>query len=104
MKSLTKIYSFYLGRHSILKIWPLELQHFLISIYLPRWLFTHIPLLLTLWSLHTIFAQCLAPSMITANPVVTEVSRGSHSVSTCALSHKTRKLCLRSVSVLFWSH
>lgn len=81
MKSVTKIYPFYLGRHSILKIWPLELQHFHISIYLPRWLFTHTPLLLTPWSLHTIFARCLAPSMITADPVVTKVSRRSHGVS-----------------------
>lgn len=75
MKSVTKMCPFYLGRNSILKIWPLELQHLNLSIYLPRWLFVQTLILLTLRSQHKIFAWYLVPSMITTNPVVTEVSR-----------------------------
>lgn len=101
IKSATKIYPFYLDRNSMPKIWLLELQLFHLSIYLLRSLFIHMPILLIPWSRHKMFAQCLAPSMITTNPVVSEVFKPwSHETSTCALSRKTQKLCLRSVNVL----
>ena len=73
MKSSTKIYHFYLDRNSILTIWLLELQLFHLSISLLRSLFIHMPTLPTPCSHHKMFAQCLAPHMMTTNPVVLEV-------------------------------
>lgn len=101
MKSATKIYPFYLDRNSIPMIWLLELQLFHLSISLLRSLFIHMPTLPTPFSHHKMFAQCPAPHMMTTSPVVLEVFKDwSHEVSTRALSHKTQKLCLRSVNVL----
>lgn len=73
MKSATKIYSFYLGRAFILKTRLLEYHLFHLSIYLLRLHFIHISTLLTHWTLHRTCAQYVAPSVITANPLVTEV-------------------------------
>lgn len=50
-------------------------------------------------------AQCLAPSMIAASPLVTGVSRRrSHAVSTWALSRSMPKLCIRSGRAGFVGH
>ena len=64
-----------LGRSSTLKMWPLGLQRFHLSIYLPSSLFIHAVTRLTPWSVHRVSAQCLGPSMLTATPAVTEVFR-----------------------------
>lgn len=75
MKSSTKTYPPYLGRSSILKMWPSELHLSHLSIYLLSLLFIRAVTLLTPWSAHRAAAQRPAPSMLAAAPVRTEVFR-----------------------------
>lgn len=72
---LTRTYPSSLGRSSVLKMWPLELQLFRLSIYLLSWLVIRAAILLTAWSVRRASARCPAPSMLTATPVRTAVFR-----------------------------